>query len=536
MQPNLTDLLDAAFTYHQAGDLVEANRRYREILLHYPAQPDTLHMMGIIAKQQGNNELALKLIEIALGQKTTMPLAWHNRALLLRIMGRKEESLQSAEQAIALDQNFADAWDLAGFLSRDKKDFQRSLACHARAVTLQPDNLKFLGNYALLLLATGDLVNAYKIMRGIEKKDANFLTHTTGNILKASGHADMALPYFRKSCALLPDNEEVRVTVAMALLQAGKFMEGWALWETRPSLGPRYHDIPLWKSGAVAHLLVHEDQGMGDAFQCARYIPRLKQFAKHITISVTPALKKVFEFSFPDFVVQSHDDPAPVADARVRMLSLPAIFGATADNIPAPIPYMKARDEWRAAWTNRLEKTAKPRIGVVWGGNPDHLNDSLRSISNILIQPLLNAAPDHMISLQKGIQRNGIDLATAGVFDADVYLNDFSETAGLLEEIDLLISVDTSVVHLAGAMGKPVWLLLPFDPDWRWLIGREDSPWYPSMRLYRQHKPRDWTGVIERVTMDVLSFVNGDTSVLQPKKWTGGSVERNPFAIDLPQS
>lgn len=533
MSSDLQQQLDAAFTAHKSGDLPEASRLYRDILKNDPLHPDVLHMLGVIAKQQGNNELALKLIEVALGQRTTMPLAWHNRALLLRILGRKDEALQSAEQAVALDPNFADAWDMIGFLLRDKREFEKSRDAHARAVTLRPDDLKLKGNYALLLLATHDYQKAYRVMREIEAKDPNFLCHTMANILKSAGHTDRAIPYFQRSRETLADNHEVRVTEAMARLQIGDFTEGWALWETRPSLGARFTDIPFWKGEAVGHLLVHEDQGMGDALQCARYIPGLQKFAKKISIAVTKPLKKIFETSFPDCEVLTLDDPAPPANARIRMLSLPAFFKATDKNIPATLPYLKTRGEWQKPWTERLTPVAQPRIGLVWGGNPDHLNDRARSISSTNMAPLLQTFGKNIVSLQKGVQKSGVDLTSLGVFDADSFLDDFSDTAGLLEELDLLISVDTSVVHLAGGMGRPVWLLLPFDSDWRWFIGREDSPWYPSMRIFRQQAPRQWPEVIGRVGAELQRFIDGDKNVLKAPPWDGECLRHNPKAIPL---
>lgn len=534
--PDLSALLDTAFTRHSAGDLAEATRLYREILAQEPLQADALHMLGVIAKQQGNNELALKLVEVALGQRTTMPLAWHNRSLILRILGRKDEALQSAEQAVSLDPNFADAWDMAGFLLRDKQDLERSRACHARAVALQPGNMKFLGNYALLLLATGELAEAYKIMRIVEKRDPDFLPHTMGTILKAAGYTGRALPYFRKSRERLPGNDEVRATEAMAHLQAGDFKEGWKLWETRPSLGPRFQNLPFWQGQPIDHLLVHEDQGMGDALQCARYIPKLRGCAKRITIVVTKALHRLFAAAFADCEVLTLDDPAPAADARIRMLSLPAFFDADEKNTPASVPYLKTNKEWRHKWKAGLVDIPKPHIGLVWGGNPDHLNDRLRSIPFSSLQPLLWAGRGHIVSLQKGPQKNGIDLTAAGIFDADPFLGDFADTAGLLAELDLLISVDTSVVHLAGALGKPVWLMLPFDPDWRWLLGREDSPWYPTMRLFRQKEPRNWPEAVERAAADLRRLIAGDRSVLEPKRWNGACLAQNPQAIQLPET
>jgi len=541
--PALSSLLDSAIACHRAGDLAEATRLYKAVIADDPLQPDALHMLGVIARQQGNNELALKLIEVALGQRPAMPLAWHNRSMVLRILGRSAEALQSAEQAVALDPNMAEAWDMVGFLARDAHDLERSRAAHARAVALSPDDLRFLSNHALLLYAVGDLTEAYRLLCAVEKRDAYSAAHTMGNVLKSAGYPMRAIPYFEKSRALLPHAHEVRITEAMAHLQSGDFAAGWKLWETRPDLDPRFQHLPYWQGQPVDHLLLHEDQGLGDALQFARYIPRLRLSAQRITLQVTGVLKELFAASYPDITLLTLDDPVPAADARIRLLSLPAIFGADESNqwpdSKADIgttPYLQTRDAWRAPWRERLASLPHPRIGLVWGGNPDHLNDALRSIAFAQLAPLLEVGRGHLISLQKGQQKSGVDFAAAGLFDADPYLKDFTDTAGLVAELDLLIAVDTSVVHLAAALAKPVWLLLPFDPDWRWLLGREDSPWYPTLRLFRQHAPRDWPEVIARVAADLGKLLAGDNSVLQPTRWNGSCLRQNPLAVKLPET
>ena len=528
----LSPLLEAAFTCHKSGDLVETARLYKDILQKFPLQPDALHMLGIVAKQQGNNELALKLIEVALGQRTEMPLGWHNRALILRLLGRHDEALQSAEQAVNLDPTFAEAWDMIGFLLRGKGEYERAREAHAHAVDLCPNNLQFMGNYALLLLATGELAQAYTILRAAEAQDKNYLSQTMGNVLKAAGYPELAIPYYRASRERYPDNDEVRITEAMTHLQMGDFAEGWKLWETRPSLDPRFQHVPFWHGQPVEHLLVHEDQGLGDAIQFARYIPELRNHAKHITVQVTSALKRLFETSFFGITFLTLDDPVPAVDARIRLLSLPAILGTNGSNIPAPIPYIHPSSDERKTWRAGLIDIPKPQIGVVWGGNPNHLNDALRSIPLKKFLPIIQCCKNHMISLQKGSQKAGV-IAATGILDTENFLRDFADTAALIAELDLLITVDTSVAHLAGAMGKPVWLLLPFDPDWRWLLGREDTPWYPSMRLFRQKEPRNWQDVIERVINDLKTLLARDKSVLQPKPWQAPNPRQNPDAITL---
>jgi Flp pilus assembly protein TadD len=528
--------LEKALTAHQSGDLAEATRIYREILAAEPQHPDALHMMGIIARQKGNNDLALKLIEGALAKRMAMPLAWYNRSVILRILNRNEEALQSAEQAVYFDPNMAEAWDMAGYLLREKKEFERARTYHAQAVALEPENLKFLSNYAMLLQVTGELAEAYAVMSKIERRNADGLLHTMGNVLIAAGYPDRAISYFQQSRQLVKDNRDLSGSEAMARLQSGDFEEGWRIWEMRRDLNDKFISIPMWNGAPINHLLLHEDQGLGDTLQCVRYIADLRKLAKNISFQGPHFLKELITYSYPDITYVTDEEPIPAADARIRLLSLPAIFKTNSKNILPRVPYIKVREDWRPQWRDRLASIPKPHIGIVWGGNPNHMNDRLRSIPFADFAPIIEIGKSHIISLQKGGHREKVDLSGTEIFDADPFLNDFTNTAGLMAELDLLISVDTATVHLAGAMGIPTWLLLPFDPDWRWLLAREDSPWYPSVRIFRQHTPRTWPEVITRVTTELNKFLSGNIGVLKPKRWEGKNARHNPHAIALPEA
>lgn len=527
--------LEAALAKHHAGDIAAATELYRAVLAEEPEQPDALHMMGVIAQQKGNPELALKLVEVALAKDPGLTQAWYNRCLILRSLGRPEDALQSVQQALSLNNALADGWDMAGSILREMRRFSEAADCLERAVALKPDSPQILNSYALLLMAAGRLNEAYAAIQKANQPDNPFLCLTLGNIIKAAGHTDRAIPFFEKARTLKPDLMGAWLNEALARLQIGDLERGWELWEKRHADGERKPlPVPRWKGEKVKHLLLREDQGMGDALQCVRYIPLIRDRADKITLQLTGYLKTLLVPNLPGIEVITLDDPAPAANAGAELLSLPYLCGTRLDSIPLSIPYLHAEESWRVPWQERLAALAKPRIGIVWGGNPGNRNDHNRSIPFADMMPLLKSFALHLISLQKGRPKDQAQLKKLGIFDAGPFLPFFAETAGLVAELDLVIAVDTAVVHLAGAMGKPVWLLIPFDNDWRWLIGREDSPWYPSMRIFRQNKPRDWSSVISRVVSELGDFVSGKTPApAAAKAYTGEALRENPAAIEL---
>ena len=261
--------------------------------------------------------------------------------------------------------------------------------------------------------------------------------------------------------------------------------------------------------------------------QFLRYIPLLKKRADYLTLRLREPLVDLCAKNFPDVGIFSEAAQEPLAEARCRLSSLPFFFATRLNNIP-PAPYLTAPED--ELWRDRLRDRSSPRIGLVWAGNAKFQNDAARSIDFHVLSPLLSCGPEHFVSLQKDRTDN---LPTSGFFDAAPQLKNFTKTAALITELDLVISVDTATAHLAGALGKPVFILLPFNGDWRWLLEREDSPWYGSARLFRQKKPGDWDDVIARVSKEVKKFIAGDKSVLRAPTWRGKILRENPNALPL---
>jgi tetratricopeptide (TPR) repeat protein len=519
--------LDKAARLHAQGSLGAAADRYREILEASPHEPDALHMLGVIAQQEGNSPLALQWFDAALTAKPDFLQARFNRSVVLRALDRNAEAFQSLSKTLKVSPDFAAAWDLAGQILKDDGNFSDAEKYYVHALGLQPGNAHFHGNYALLLFARGDLATAYKEARKAEALDSSYPPLLLGNILRAWGHPEEAAACFARVYSLLPHFADAYASEAMARLQMGDLEEGFALWEKRPDLSSGLDKLPLWQGQKVSSLLLYEDQGLGDAIQFLRYIPLLKKRAKHLTLRFSEPLVDLCTKNFPGIDIFAETEEAPVAVARCRLSSLPFFFATRLNTIPQA-PYLKAPDG--AAWRDWLRKVKAPRIGLVWAGNANFRNDAFRSFDFRTLDPLLSCSTEHFVSLQKDRNDNP---AASGVCDAAPHLNSFSDTAALISELDLIVSVDTATAHLAGALGKPVFLLLPFNSDWRWFIEREDSPWYGSARLFRQKRPGDWKSVVEGVSNEVKKFIAGDTSVLQPTAWRGDNLRRNPNALPL---
>ncbi len=332
-----------------------------------------------------------------------------------------------------------------------------------------------------------------------------------GNALKGQGNIAAAIAACRQAIALNPDLPDAHHNLSLTLLLNGEFAEGWREYEWRwqtKQLRPRGFAQPLWSGEAVDGrvLLLHAEQGYGDMIQFCRYVPLVAARGR-VVLEAPRALVRLFSglAGVERIVVQG--DPLPAFDLHCPLLSLPRAFATTLETIPGGVPYLGTDPAQVSAWRDRLAGLARLRVGLVWAGEPratDRIRgavDRRRSISLGHFARLAGVGGIAFVSLQKGEAAAQTRSPPPGLrlHDWTGELEDFADTAALIAALDLVISVDTAVVHLAGALGKPVWLLNRFDTDWRWLLDREDSPWYPTLRLFRQHRPGDWAGVLERV-------------------------------------
>lgn len=332
--------------------------------------------------------------------------------------------------------------------------------------------------------------------------------HTNnGRALTDLGRIDESIAAHRRAVAHWPDDSIAHFGLADALLMAGEYTEGlteyeWRWKGTAPVFKRKFAE-PRW-SGEYLNgrtLLIHAEQGFGDAIQFVRFAPELARFNGRVLLEAPRALVPLLH-SAPGFEdVVAADDPLPNFDAQIPLMSLPHVLGTRLDTIPTRTPYLQSDPVRTSVWRERLSPYGGLKVGVVWAGNPEHTHDHWRSIQASKLLPHLTMPGVQLFGLQVGMRagdREVVD-ATPGMIDLSPQLSDFANSAAAVDALDLVISVDTSVAHLAGAIGVPVWTLIPFSLDWRWMLGREDSPWYPTMRLFRQSRPGDWTTVLERV-------------------------------------
>jgi hypothetical protein len=318
-----------------------------------------------------------------------------------------------------------------------------------------------------------------------------------------------AIACLREAVELKPTEPLPHWGLALALLVDGQFAEGWKEYEWRwectelfPAR-PKFSQ-PTWDGSDLSGktILLHSEQGFGDAIQFARYATLLARQEARVILQCSPMMRRLFATIPGVHAIHCEPEPLPRFDVHCSLLSLPRTLGTTLETIPAQIPYLSANPDLAAAWKQRLAAIAgKRKVGIAWAGNPDHQRDQDRSCGLAALAPLASHADVALISLQKGPAASQTAAPPPGMIlhDFTPELETFADTAALIANLDLVITVDTSIAHLAGAMGKPVWTLLAFAPDWRWLLNRTDSPWYPTMRLFRQPSPGDWGSVVAAV-------------------------------------
>lgn len=438
----------AAAKHQAAGRLDEALTDYAKALALNPSDARAYNNMGVALRTLGRPEAALASYRRSAALRQDDPGLFSNMGNILRHLGRQAEGAECLRRSVAMRPESADSWRNLGLILRDLGELEEAIDCFDRSDSLRPNHTDTIWDRAYAYLLKGDL---------------------------AAGFAGY----------------EVR----------------WRLAEAKP----REFAQPLWDGSDLAGrtLLVHAEQGFGDTIQFARYLPQLAQKGGRVVVEIQPELMELLAgiAGVEGFIAKG--EALPDFDLQCPLVSLPHILGTVLATIPAEIPYLSVGP----GDGQRIETAPgiAARIGLAWGGSPTHKNDRNRSIpfGHFL---RLAERPDAMLySLQKGGRTEALQSSACAALIRNLAprIESFADTARFIEQLDLVITCDTSVAHLAGALGKPVWVLLPFAPDWRWLRDRTDSPWYPTMRLFRQTEPRGWDGVFDAVRAALDGFVDG---------------------------
>jgi tetratricopeptide (TPR) repeat protein len=459
---------------------------------------------------------ALAAYEKAVALRPSFPDAYFSRGRLFEQLTKPAEALASYEQAIALNPSFAEAYTHRGNVLQELRQLEEALASHDRAIALKPDFAEACNNRSIALI---HLMRPAEALRSCDKAislkpDFPEAYNNRGNILQDLAQFEEALAAYEKAIALNPGHVEASNNRALLLLLMGRFAEGWREheWRKKRRDGPiatNSYAKPFWTGEEDIKgktIFVWWEQGFGDTIQFCRYAKLLEARGAKVIMSVQPPLLALLKSISPTVEVIDHD--ATEFDYHCPLMSLPLAFRTSLDSIPSEPRYITADEKLRVAWKARLPPKTKPRIGVIWSGSTTHKIYN-RSMPLAMFLTLLHPGAD-WICLQKDISDKDVAVLRHDnrlTFFGDD-LKDFSDTAAVIDLLDLVITIDTSVAHLAGAMGKPVWVLLPYNGDWRWLLVRSDSPWYPSARLFRQHELGNWLTVIEKVKSDLRTITS----------------------------
>jgi tetratricopeptide (TPR) repeat protein len=483
----LEEAYAVAIDHHQAGRLDVAEVIYRRIIEADPDQADAEHLLGVIAAQQGRFNDAITLISAAVAKNAGSSTYFTNLGGALKSVGRYDEAIDRLARALALAPAAADPLTNIGASFSAAGHFDDAIKWLRRAVAIAPQRFEA------------------RLNLGIALRDR-------GRIAEAEAA-------FAAARNLKPGDPHLDYETAMLRLSLGDFAVGWRLFESRWAVfghPPSELGKPQWRGEDIAgkSILLYFEQGLGDTLQFARYAPLLTARGARVTLLVQSSAARLIR-SLPGVAsVVAFGEPVPDTDLCCPLMSLPAAFGATLETIPFSDAYLSPSPALTAAWAERLGPRRRPRVGVAWAGNPrlhdpkSNALDRRRSLTFAQIAPLLKTPGVDFISLQMGeaAKQAAAAVAAGELVDPMGGVTDFADTAAIMAGLDLVISVDTSVVHVAAATGRPTWMLSRFDGCWRWLRDRDDSPWYPCLRLYRQTAPGDWRAPLQRLGDDLSAW------------------------------
>jgi tetratricopeptide (TPR) repeat protein len=502
--------LAGAVQQHQAGHLTEAEALYRQVLTRDTGNADALHLLGVVTHQKGRPDLAIDLIRQAIAINPLEASFHANLGVAFKQLGRPDEAIICYRAAIRLRPLQPEAHNSLGNALAVSGLLDQALASYRTAIALRPDYAEAHYNLGITLKEQGlaeDAVTCYRKAIAL-RPDYHEAHYNLGNAFRDLRQLDAAIASYRRAIELRPDFPDAHHNAALALLAQGDLAAGWAEYEWRwktSQLGEAGRDFtqPQWRGEPAEGqtLLIHAEQGFGDTIQFCRYAASAAARGLRVILEVQQPLVRLLR-GIPgvDSVIQ-RGDVLPAFDLHCPMLSLPFALRTTLSTIPTAPSYLTADAALTERWRTRLGPG--PRIGVAWAGKPSNLADRRRSIAPDRLAPLFALPGLQFVSLQ---QAGPKPPANIPLTDFMSEMTDFAETAALIANLDLVISVDTAVAHLAAALGKSVWLLDRFDACWRWLDGRRDSPWYPGLRLYRQPRPGDWDSVLAEVTHDLRSL------------------------------
>jgi tetratricopeptide (TPR) repeat protein len=538
------------------GKLDAAVACFRRVLELRPGLAAAHTNLGNISKERGQIDEALASYRRAIALDAGSAEAHNNLGLVLKDQGKLGEAVSCFQRVIELRPDFEGVQNSLGNAFKDQGRLEESVGCYRRALEQRPDSAEAHNNLGAAYMEQGRLdqaeecyrqalalkpefveahrnlgdvftqegkrdegVACYERALEIDPEYADAYNHL-GIAVEGQGNLEAASGWYRRAVALRPAYAAARSNLGLLLLLRGEYEEGWREYERRLECAPmrRKFSKPRWNGERIEgrSILIYDEQGFGDAIQFVRYASLVQEQsgAERVLLEVHPKLARLFAQNEPwnaEIVPgrNTEEDALPPFDFYLPQMSLPLALGLY-EPLPMPGPYLRADSELRAVWRGRLGAPAKVRVGLVWAGSPEHKADQYRSMQPEHLLPLLQMPGLEFYSLQIGRIGCADSLREAGLIDLTASIDDFADTAALVAELDLVVSVDTAVAHLAGAMGRPVWLLLSFQPEWRWGVAGDRTPWYATMRLFRQTALGDWNAVVRSVAIELAGLAKGE--------------------------
>ena len=537
----ISEALAIAIKHHQGGRLQTAEDIYRQILAVEPNHADATHLLGLIAHQMGRHEIAVEYIGRAIALNGTMAefhdnlggayralrrmpeaaaycrravelkpddaAAHYNLGLVLNDQGKLAEAVACYRRALELRPDYAEAHNNLGNAFKNQEKLADAIACYYRALELRPDYAEAYSNLGAALRGEGKLEEAIACYRrALQLKPDNAEAHSNlGLAFVDQRRLEEAAACYRRALELKPDLAEAHFNRSFLWLLSGNFAQGWPEYECRWQ-AHRFAQ-PLWGGEALAGktILLHAEQGFGDTIQFVRYAPIVKQHGGTVILACQKPLLALLEGCAGIDQLIAQGNALPAFDVHAPLMSLPGILKTTLDTIPAAVPYLSAPAALTEYWREKLRDVRGYRIGINWRGRPGQGSWLARDLPLQQFAILAEIPGVCLISLQKGTGREELQQARERfpVVDlgdeVDQASGAFVDTAAIMKNLDLVITSDTSVPNLAGSLAIPVWVALTLAHDWRWLLDRSDSPWYPTMRLFRQREQGNWQGVFDDI-------------------------------------
>lgn len=503
-------------TYSDAGRIDEAIEAFESAAAFQPSHAESHFQLGMLLIRAGKHETAMRHIQRALALNPRHAEASHAMGFCLGQLGKHDDAIAMYRQALSINPNYSEAYLNLGIAYFSKREFEQAAAAFEHGTRIDPQSADLFFNLACVQAeqgvsnsdSQGDAVASYREVLRL-RPDHYKASANLGMLLQALGRFEEAKAVFEHALSMNSEAAELHWNLGLLLLTTRNFSQGWReiewrwKWKDIPVPG-RNLPQPRWDGSDLngKTILLHAEQGFGDTIQFIRYVPMVVERGGRVILSCPHALSDLLRLAYPEIELAREGDALPSFDVHCPLMSLPLLFDTQVNTIPAPIPYLKVDEALAAKWAARIKsRNAKLRVGIVWAGNSNHPNDRSRSMKFNQILPLAQVDGVQFYNLYLGLTQADRDMWNGHLelIDLTEHLQNFAETAAMISCLDLVIAVDTAVAHVAGAIAKPVWLMIAHLPDWRWMLDRDDTPWYPTMRLFRQKSPGDWADVVKRI-------------------------------------